>query len=78
MPRSAIRKSANNSTDTPAYPDAVRLSWLLRVLAVALLLAVGILTGGTTATAADSRWSGLDARGYDGPIPAPGGLITTT
>ncbi len=43
------------------------------VLGVALALAVA-----PPASAATPDWSGVDARFYDGPIPAPGALIAST
>lgn len=55
----------------------MRSSARLAFLIVPLLLA-GLLAGPGVATAASPQWSGLDARGYDGPIPAPGGLISVT
>lgn len=46
-----------------------------RVL-VALLLGLASLMGSHAVAAATvPDWSGLDARFYDGPIPAPGALI---
>lgn len=49
----------------------------MRLLLVTVSVAVGAVTTSVLASAADVHWSGLDARGYDGPIPPPGGLITT-
>ncbi|MGV0813989.1 prolyl oligopeptidase family serine peptidase [Mycolicibacterium boenickei] len=43
-------------------------------LAATVLLISGLLAA-PTATAAVPDWSGLDARRYDAPIPAPGALI---
>lgn len=50
---------------------------LQRFLAVAMAVACALLAGSAAAAAADVQWSGLDVREYRGPIPAPGGLITT-
>lgn len=43
----------------------------------AVLLAFGIVAATPAAAATDPDWSGLDARHYDAPIPAPGNLITS-
>lgn len=40
-----------------------------------MLVALGLLGAPGTVSAAEPQWSGLDARSYSGPIPAPGGLI---
>ena len=45
-------------------------------VALLVVLLTAFYTAGT-AVAAVPNWSGLDARAYDGPIPAPGGLIDT-
>ncbi|SEH83659.1 Alpha/beta hydrolase family protein [Mycolicibacterium rutilum] len=47
---------------------------VVRILLTALLLA-GAVAGIPVASAAAPQWSDLDVRHYDGPIPAPGGLI---
>jgi hypothetical protein len=47
---------------------------LLLAVLLALLLALGMAP---SAVAAAPNWSNLDATGYDGPIPAQGGLIAT-
>ncbi|BBX17233.1 prolyl oligopeptidase family serine peptidase [Mycolicibacterium duvalii] len=52
---------------------AVRVA-SVRVVAVISLIAVS-LAGAAVSAAAAPQWSGLDARQYAGPIPAPGGLI---
>lgn len=48
---------------------------IVRLLTVAILLVIGLLATPATASAAEPQWSGLDARSYNGLIPAPGGLI---
>ena len=55
----------------------MRTTRLVRALGVVVLVIAGLVAGGATAQAAEPRWSGLDARGYAGQIPAPGGLIAT-
>ena len=42
-----------------------------------MLVAVGSVGAPGPASAGVPQWSGLDARAYSGPIPAPGGLIET-
>lgn len=43
-----------------------------------MALALAMMAGpAPVAVAAAPDWSGLDARGHDGPIPAPGGLIAS-
>ncbi|CAN5733331.1 prolyl oligopeptidase family serine peptidase [soil metagenome] len=42
-----------------------------------LMLGVGFFPSTATAHAEGPDWSGLDARFYDGPVPAPGGLISS-
>jgi Prolyl oligopeptidase family/Secretory lipase len=54
------------------------MAGLRRALRATLLLALAVvLTVPGVAHAAAPNWSGLDARYYDGPIPAPGNLIDT-
>jgi Prolyl oligopeptidase family len=48
---------------------------LSRVLAALLLCLASMAGAGAVASAAAPDWSGLDARFYDGPIPAPGALL---
>jgi dienelactone hydrolase len=48
---------------------------LSRVLAALLLSLVSMLGAVAPAGAVAPDWSGLDARFYDGPIPAPGALL---
>ena len=55
----------------------MRTTRLVSGLSVVVLVIAGLVTGGATALAAEPRWSGLDARGYAGQTPAPGGLIAT-
>jgi hypothetical protein len=42
-----------------------------------MMVGAGFIGGTGTAHAAAPNWSGLDARFYDGPVPAPGELITS-
>ncbi|CAN5466062.1 prolyl oligopeptidase family serine peptidase [soil metagenome] len=49
----------------------------LTAVSVCLTLAVTAPVPPATAAADVPNWSGLDARSYDGPIPAPGGLISS-
>ncbi|KUH99397.1 lipase [Mycobacterium sp. IS-3022] len=53
----------------------MKFAGVVRVLTAALVCAVALVGMTGTASAAAPQWSGLDARAYDGPIPAPGGLI---
>lgn len=46
-----------------------------RVLGTVLLFMTALALAPAVAAAATPNWSGLDARHYDGPIPAPGALI---
>ena len=49
----------------------------VRVAAAALLMVAALFGGAPTAGAAAPAWSGLDARGFDGAVPAPGRLLDT-
>jgi hypothetical protein len=42
-----------------------------------VMLGAGLFGSAGTAHAAAPNWSGLDARFYAGPVPAPGGLVTS-
>lgn len=54
------------------------MAGLRRALRATLMLMLAVaLTVPGVAHAAAPNWSGLDARYYDGPIPAPGNLIDT-
>ncbi|OBG91299.1 lipase [Mycobacterium sp. E136] len=53
----------------------MKLAGLVRVLAVALLIAIGLVATPGVAPADAPQWSNLDVRSYGGPIPAPGALI---
>jgi acetyl esterase/lipase len=63
------------------YGDRVRSKEKMRMVTrvfASVLLCLGVMIGTpVTAQAATVDWSGLDARYYDGPIPAPGGLISS-
>lgn len=48
---------------------------VVRILVVVLLCAVATMWPSNVASAVTPQCSGLDARSYDGPIPAPGALI---
>ena len=57
----------------------VTLMRLLRCVGTVLIGAAAVLAGPPAmASAASPDWSGLDARAYDGDIPAPGTLIAET
>jgi hypothetical protein len=62
------------------YGDLVQRRAIVRfvtAVSLCLMLACLALMAPTAHAAADvPNWSGLDARGYDGPIPAPGRLIS--
>ncbi len=62
----------NTLTESHRRPAAPVL-W--RAFAALLLLVPALLFGAGSAAAAVPIWSGLDARDYAGPIPAPGALI---
>ncbi|UXA20026.1 S9 family peptidase [Mycobacterium sp. SMC-4] len=49
----------------------------VRILVIIALIAASLAGTSATAAAAVPQWSGLDARHYSGPIPAPGDLIET-
>lgn len=53
----------------------MRIVGVVPVLTVALLATIGLLATPGAAAAVAPQWSNLDARHYDGPIPAPGALI---
>lgn len=57
------------------YGDLVTASRTSRYLAAALLCFAALLGNPATAQAATPVWSGLDARSFDGSVPAPGRLI---
>lgn len=49
----------------------------VRILAVVALIMAALSSTAGPASAAVPEWSGLDARTFSSPIPAPGGLIDT-
>jgi Prolyl oligopeptidase family/Secretory lipase len=65
----------------PRYRDQVQpFTIVRRVLSVSvslIVLGAALIANPAAAHAATPTWSGLDARFYDGPVPAPGGLINT-
>lgn len=61
---------------SPTYADPMDRPGR-KVIAALLGLALALIPAPTAAAAASPDWSGLDARAYDGPIPAPGTLIAS-